>query len=283
MKRLITALLFLPAAAFSMEPYRPDLGLGPKPPVWPLPAPDTRVPVGLLPKTVPWTTAGAGNMPLFSRQICQGETFIRCENVAHGTTGAIDHGFRMYRKDNGAYLGTMNRNVAEEVQQDYAKAMDTAEEHRPESAWIARKEAEIAQLEYVAAACTSGGVFCTGMAARLQKFKEIFSAICSAWTGVCVTTIKEMQAEIREKIKYVEEQCEKGDQDCFDAVTNGGEKQARAQRALEKSVDGGSRPPHTPIRPGSGRPPFLPASSPDWYDGSCEHCKTYEGKDAEEY
>jgi len=250
---------------------------------WPLPLPDMQPPTAPLAKSAEWTGSGGSGHITILRQICQ-ETFVRCESVQPAAvTGAIDHGFRMFRKDNGAYLGTINRNTAEEIEADYRKAIDVAEEHKPQSNWVAREEAKIARLEYVAAACAAGGVYCTGMAARMQKFKELFSAACSAWTGACVVKIKEEQAAIKKRIDYVEAQCAAGDQQCFDAVTNGGESLAKAERQIEKSA-GGARPPHAPPRPGSGRPPFLPGGDTSgWYDGSCENCKVLEGKDAEEY
>lgn len=252
---------------------------------YPVPEPPLPKANGLLPHRLPWTLNGSRFLIAYVRDVCQGDTYIRCENVAKTpATGSGDWGFRIYRKDTGAYLGTVDRNVGEEIQADYDRSIAVAEEHRPESAWIARKEAEKAQLEYIAAACTSGAVYCTGMAAKMQKFKELFTAACSLWSGVCVTKITEMKVEIQQKIDNVKKACADNDQACFDAVTNGGETQARWQRSEEKKggATGGStstRPPH------DVRPVFLNGEGDPmrWYDDSCKNCKIIEGKEAEDY
>jgi len=288
MKRLVAVVCLLPSVLYGREPYKPDLGLDGPLSVWPLAEPSKALPSGLLPKRLEWTVAASGDIAVAARQVCQGDTFIRCESVnPQPVTGATDWGFRMYRKDTGAYLGTIDRNVVEEVQVDYSRARDVAEQHNPESMWIARKETEKAQLEYIAAACSGGAVYCTAMASKLQKFKELFTAACSVWSGVCITKVNEMKGDIQKRIDYVKQQCALNDQACFDAVTNGGESQERAQRAIEKNTQGGSgmRPPHTPST--AGRPPFMPGSGDAdpmaWYDKSCQHCKLYDGKSAEDY
>ncbi len=239
-----------------------------------------------LPKRVPWTLNGSRFLIDYAREVCRGETYIRCESVNKNEsyTNSGEWGFRIYRKDTGAYLGTIDRNIGEEVQSDYSATVIDAENRHPESKWVARMEAEKAQLEYIAAACASGAVYCTSMATKVpDNFKALFSAACSLWSGMCVAKVTTMKLDIQKKIDYVKSQCAAGDQQCFDAVTNGGETAAAWKSQYEKSGGGtggggGERPPHD-IRPVV----FGDADPMQWYDSSCEHCKIIEGKKAEEF
>ncbi len=241
-----------------------------------------------LPKRVwPWTGNGSHFLIDYAREVCRApDTYIRCESVSRQAASPwFDWGFRIYRKDTGAYLGTIDRNVGEEIQRDYDTAVIDAENRHPESKFIARREAEKAQLEYIAAACSTGAVYCTSMASKLpDKFKTLFSAACSLWSGVCVAKITTMKLDIQKQIDFVKSQCQLGDQQCFDAVTNGGETKARLQSQAERSGGSGSgagsgeRPPHN-IRPttfGDGDPMA-------WYDPSCKHCKITESKPTDDY
>jgi hypothetical protein len=205
---------------------------------------------------VPWTKVGGSFLIQSAREMCQGaRDFTRCEAV---NPSNIDEGFRVYR-NTGEYLYTMDRAIAEEVQQDYGLAQTKAEEHHPYSAYIARKEAEKSTWDYYAVACATGfGPYCGGMAAKAGKFKDLVSVGCGVLLGTCQKLINDQKNEIQKEIDRVLKECEKSDQACFDAITGGGETQARAQTALEKSS--GARPPHIPTGPTTlGRPVELDA------------------------
>ena len=240
-----------------------------------------------LPKRVPWTTGGAQGLVSYGQSFCfNADSPYNCVHVTRlPASPYYDWGYRIYRRDNGAYLGTVDRNVTEEVLNDYNQIVQRAEEHHPESAWIARQEARKAQLEYMAAACVSGGVYCSAMAAKLPSWKELMKLACSGWSGVCISQLTKMKEDIQKRIDEVKKQCAKDDQACFDAVTNGGETDARRLREAERGGGGlipgehsGERPPHSvhPMVFGDGDPM-------EWYDSSCKHCKVYDGKDPNNY
>lgn len=231
-------------------------------------------------KRVPWTTAGGSFLIDGIRQFCRNDGLTTCESVKPGS-GEIDSGVRVFK--DGQLLFLFDRAIAEEVQQDYSISQAKAEEHQPYSAYVARKEAEKSNLEYWAIACNSGfGPYCGGMAAKLQKFKDVVLVGCASGLAICQKWVRDEQAKLQKEIDRVLAACQISDQACFDAITGGGETQARAQSAIEKSS--GARPPHTVTRPGY-RPQFMPGrpTTDAMWDKSCEHCKVYDGDEAEDF
>lgn len=266
--------------------------VAPAPPAYPNDLPHSGYPIaepavpvigGYLPKRVPWTDKGDHFIRDYVLQVCQGETPYRCQSLAGlqpaRVNGDYDWGVRIYRKDNGAYLGTIDRNIGEEVTRDDATISIDAYNRHPESRWIGQMEAEKAKLEYIAAACATGAVYCSGMASKLPDgFKTLFTTACSLWSGLCMTKVADMKLQYQQRIDYVKQQCAIGDQACFDAVTNGGETKARADFNNKYGPNSGSgsgalpgeRPPHESV----GRPTTFGDGDPmQWYDPSCKHCK----------
>lgn len=248
--------------------------------ITPAPAPKPLPPDNQDLRRVPWTLKGGQFLIEGVRQFCQNGGLTTCESVKPNS-GQNDTGVKVYK--DGQYLFTFDRAIAEEVQQDYAISQAKAEEHQPYSMYVARKEAEKSNLEYWAIACNSGfGPYCGGMAAKLQKFKDVVLVGCASALAICQKWVRDEQAKIQKEIDRVLAACKVSDQACFDAITGGQETQARAQAALEKS--GGERPPHTPTRAGY-RPQFMPGrpTTDAMWDKSCEHCKTCEGEEAEDF
>lgn len=223
-------------------------------------------------KRVPWTVEGAQFLVESAREMCQGDTWARCESVG----GGHDRGFRVFRKDNGQFMFYMDRAIAEEVTQDSTAAQKIAEEHQPYSQHIANLEAEKSRWDYVGIACnTAMGPYCGAMAAKMKKFKESLILACAGGLGVCQKIVTDKKAEVDKEIARILKACGISDQACFDAITGGAETQARAQRSLEEST--GGRPPHIPSRTGY-RPKFLPGESGAIiWDLSCQYCKIYDG------
>lgn len=226
---------------------------------------------------VPWTMKGSQFMVEGIRTICQdADAKLDCKAVK---PGSFDHGFKVFK--DGQYLFVFDRAIAEEVQQDYAAGRRAAEEHHPYSNHIAKLEATKSNLEYIAIACNSGfGPYCGGMAAKMQKLAPLVLAACAGALSTCQKLVKDKQAEIQKEIDKVLAVCQKSDQACFDYITEGLETQATEERRAEEA--NGSRPPHTPSRAGY-RPMFLPGGDTSVWDKSCEHCKTYDGEDAEKF
>jgi hypothetical protein len=237
----------------------------------PLPAVETSI------NRVPWTIKGGQFLIDGIRTICQDpDAKLKCENVRPGN---IDYGFKVLK--DGRYLFVFDRAIAEEVQQDYAAARRAAEEHHPYSNHVSKLESTKSQLEYIAIACNSGfGPYCGGMAAKVQKLAPLILAACAGALSTCQKLVKDKQTEIQKEIDKVLAVCQKSDQACFDYITGGKETQATEERRLEESD--GSRPPHTPNRAGY-RPQFMPGqgTTDAMWDKSCEHCKVYDGDEAE--
>lgn len=231
-------------------------------------------------KRVPWTLAGGQFLIESAREMCQGSDAVTyCQSVG----GGHDRGFSVHDKQTGRFLFYMDRAIAEEVQQDYAATRREAQEHHPYSNQIAKLEAQKGQWEYVAIACnTAMGPYCGAMAAKMKKFKETVIALCAGGLGVCQKFVTDKKAEIDKEINRILKACAISDQACFDAITGGQETQARLE--FQNEINSGARPPHTPTRPGY-RPMFLPGgdvTGGSW-DSSCEHCKVYDGEEAEDY
>lgn len=258
--------IIMAAALFRTEPFVPDI-------VKDLTSPMPRPPREESLKRVPWTEEGGQFFLDAAREMCQGsDATTHCLSVEKGN---LDRGWSVHDNKTGNFLFYMDRAVAEEVQQDYAVARNTAEEHHPYSMYVARLETKKSQLDYLALTCTSGfGTYCGAMAAKLEKFKVTILLGCTVTNGLCQKYVIDEKAKLDKEIKRVLDACGKGDQACFDAITGGKETEARAESSLEKSS--GARPPHTPSRPGF-RPTFIGDEGVyEWGTVDCEHCKITE-------
>lgn len=276
MKAFICLFFIVVASTSYGHIFGEDLEVPPVDPVEeiPVPPPPPRTDI----RRVPWTAKGSNFLLEGIRQMCQQtEGRTRCEKLIPGT-GELDTGYKVYETSSGKLLYVFDRAIAEEVQQDHALSQNKAEEHYPWSMYVARREAEKSDLEYMAISCrVSFGSYCGAMAAKLGKFKELIVAGCVAVSEACQKWVRDKQAEIQKDIDRVLKACGQSDQACFDAITGGGETQARAQSALEKSS--GERPPHTPTGPLSpGRPTSSSMPGGVWYDESCSACTITEGQ-----